>query len=107
MRWYRQYLFSSTPKILPLYFFNTLTVIKAKSGNIFGVKLIGKGIREVLYRLQRLSIQLFQQRSETFYGICDFGYACQHPHYLKGADRGKNILSGSRHFETVEIEIYA
>jgi len=39
--------------------------------------------------------------------FCDFGYSYQHPGYLKGTHKARNILAGSYYFETVEIEVYA
>ena len=36
-----------------------------------------------------------------------FGYAYQHPDYVKETVRAHNILAGSRSFKTLEIEVYA
>ena len=36
-----------------------------------------------------------------------FGYAYQHPDYVKETVRAHNILAGSRCFKTLEIEVYA
>jgi hypothetical protein len=38
---------------------------------------------------------------------CDFGYPYQHPDYEKYTDEAQNILAGSLHFKTLEIEVYA
>ncbi len=37
----------------------------------------------------------------------DFGYSYQHPDYLKGTFKAKNILAGSYSFETQEIEVFS
>jgi len=36
-----------------------------------------------------------------------FGYSYQHPDYLKDTYEAQNILAGSFHFKTLEIEVYA
>ena len=129
---------------------NTLTVIKAKSGNIFGgfteqewhsrggfvtdpnafiFSLVNKeenpfrvfcsnGGKEALrcnstrgpcFGGDGTSFRDISMNTDSYYkkSFCDFGYAYQHPDYLKDTDNAKNILAGSLFFETMEIEVYA
>ena len=128
---------------------NTLTVIKAKSGNIFGgyteqawhsrvedvtdpkaflFSLVNKEEKPLkVMCLKEKAIGCHSRYGPCFGGegttfrdifiqtdsnknkesYCDFGYAYQHPDYLKETCKAKNILAGSHAFETYEIEVYA
>ena len=64
---------------------NTLTVIKAKTSNIFG------GFTE--------------QKWNSFF-FSHFGNTYQHPVYVKDTDKAVNILAGLPEFKTLEIEVF-
>ena len=130
---------------------NTLTVIKAKSGNIFGgfteqewhsrsewitdpkafiFSLVNK--EEKPFKVpcsnggqkaigcnskngpcfggegtivKDINIQSDSNINKNSYS--NFGYSYQHPDYLKETDKAMNILTGSKYFGTLEIEVYA
>ncbi len=129
---------------------NTITVVKAKSGNVFGgftgQKWHSRG--EWVTDPNAFIFSLVNKEEKPFkvmcsdegkraiccnleYGPCfggegnylkdfrlrtdsnvkkscsDFGYAYQHPDYLKGTTKARNILAGSCEFETQEIEVFA
>ena len=130
---------------------NTLTVIKAKSGNVFGgftekewhsscgfvtdpnafiFSLVNKEDKpfKALCSNEGQLATLCDSRCGPCFGgrgtlakdFCiysdsnskkisysDFGYSYQHPDYLKGTFKAKNILAGSYSFETLEIEVFA
>jgi len=125
---------------------NSLTVIKAKSGNIFGgyteqkwnsrdgyvadpnafiFSLINKEEKpfKVMCSNEGQTALYCSSNSGPCFGghdfdiksdsninkesYCDFGFSYQHPDYLKGTTKARNILAGSYKFETQDIEVFS
>jgi len=129
---------------------NTLTVIKAKSGNILGgfTEQAWHSRDEFVTDSKAFIFSLINKEKNPFkvmcsnckYAICcnsiigpcfggdddnladifidsdsniskesysGFGYSYKHPDYKRDTDKADNILAGSLHFKTLEIEVYA
>ena len=128
----------------------TLTVIKAKSGNVFGgfTEQKWQSRFELVTDPKAFIFSLINKEKNPFkvmcsnckYAICcnsiigpcfggdddnladifidsdsniskesysGFGYSYKHPDYKRDTDKADNILAGSLHFKTLEIEVYA
>jgi len=104
---------------------NTLTIIKAKGGNIFGGftekqwhsrSQFVTDPKAFIFSLVNKEVKPFKVMSSNegkqaiccnpAFGPCFGGYGYQHPDYVRETDRAQNILAGSNNFEIEEIEIF-